>query len=201
MAATYPDSPSAGIDQIRAGRENIAEAARPMKLSTAVTLFLAFTFNLLVSQAAQAMQADWSKVALVAGAVFAGSIALAYVKREPSWSERYFKLITSMMTGVPIGWILETYLEVTKPAYVFGLYFFSAMLSLFFLTALVHYSEKNSVDIIKAAIQRALGLQTPEERHARKFRKAKAAQNRGRYYLKPKDDPDKKGERDDTKNE
>lgn len=161
-----------------------------MKFSS-ITLFCVFIFNFIFMQMMPDL--NWSKIAIVFGGVFSGSVCLTYFQREADWQERYFKVITSMIAGLVTGSIAKVYFNISTPEYLLGNYFLAAMLSLFFLRALIQLSEKNGVEICQQAMQRILGLQTPGEKHARIYRSAIAKRGEPGRSPKPKPLDEEKG--------
>lgn len=154
-----------------------------MKTIDLIIVLSAFLFNtLLISPSADSFL-------IAVGGSLTGSIILVYYRREASKWELILKIFTSAIGGFVLGSVLQEYFHIENESYRLALFVVSSMLALTVLRALLNLTEKNSSEIIKAALQRVLGLRIPGERATR--RRVKKLAN-GRYITLPDNDTNSK---------
>lgn len=92
----------------------------------------------------------------VAGASLAGAIVLAYYRRELSYKELFFKIGCASILGVVCGSIITAYFSVVTTPYILGSYFFSSLLAIFLIRALLSVTEQNASGFVITVIQTLL---------------------------------------------
>lgn len=157
-----------------------------MKVSTSILCSLVMAWNIFLLTLDGV---DPIIVCVALGGSISGSFLLIYFRRELTFAERLLKFVCSSIAGVLFGAVSHTYFEITKIPYIGANYAIVAMVSLFFIRALLMVSEKNCVDIVQAFIQRVFNLQTPGEKHKRYYRSGIAkTRDAGHFTHKDKDE-------------
>lgn len=130
----------------------------------AVILAAMFVFN------SWLLHVDWPNVLIVLIGSLSGAVMLAYFRRESRRGETIFKVLASAIGGLVLGTVLQEYFVIGSAAYRLGLFFFCSMLALVILRAVLASTERNAADMVKHALQRALGLHTREEKRTSRIR-------------------------------
>ena len=139
----------------------------------ATLLFVTFVYTSML------LNVDWPSLAIAIGGAFAGAFVLGYFRRDSRKFEQLFKVLASAIGGLVLGTVLQKYLNIESPEYSLGLFFISSMLALAVLRSLLSVTERNAAEVVRNILQRALQLQTKEER-PRKRRVDDPGQNQER---------------------
>lgn len=124
-----------------------------------ITIMLsAFLFNAIL------VDADLQSLGIAVAGSFSGSIILAYFRRDLSRTEMFFKVVASAIGGLILGSVLQKYLHLESSEYRLGLFFVCSMLALAVLRALLQFTERNAVELLRETLQRMLNLKTTAEK-------------------------------------
>lgn len=134
------------------------------RIFDAVILTAVFVFN------SWLLHVDWPNVLIVIIGSLSGAVMLAYFRREARRGETLFKVLAAAIGGLVLGTVFQEYFRIESAAYRLGLFFFCSMLALVVLRAVLASTEKNAADMVKLALQRALGLHTPQEKRNSRLR-------------------------------
>lgn len=122
---------------------------------------------------------EWQNVTIAIGGAFSGAFILAYFRRDPSKVEQIYKVLCASISGLVIGSAAHLYLGWSDVRAVLLIYFLSALLSLTLLQALYNMTDKNAMEIVRAAGQRFFGLKPADTTHHRRKRRQVSPQRRG----------------------
>lgn len=128
-----------------------------MKLFDAISLTLIFVFNALI------LDPEWLSIALAVGGSLSGAMMLAYFRRDNTFWELFLKVCSSAIGGLVLGTVLQEYLNIEPPAYKLGLFFFSSLLALGTIGAMLSIADKNLAAVLKAVLQRLSGIKLENE--------------------------------------
>lgn len=131
----------------------IIEHTPVMKIFDAIALTICFAFNALV------LDANWLSILIAVGGSLSGAMMLAYFRRDTTLWELVLKVGSSSIGGLVLGTVIQEYLHVSPPAYQLGLFFFSSLLALVVLGALLSLADNNITAILKNIVQKLAGIQ------------------------------------------
>lgn len=113
------------------------------------------------------VDADFRSLIIAIGGSLAGAIMLGYFRRDSRKFEQIFKIIASAIGGLVLGTVLQTYFNIENESYRLGLFFGSSLCSLAVLRGVLNATERNATEVFKSLAQRALNLQTKDEKKGR----------------------------------
>ena len=102
------------------------------------------------------LNTDLTQTLIMIGAAVAGSIVLAYFRRDRDYREIFYKSVCSSISGLVTGAFITKYYEVESREYIIGIYFITSLLSLFFIKGLLSVVEQNASGFIITIFQRIL---------------------------------------------
>ncbi len=123
----------------------------------------------LVTITSMLLELDWGNVVAGGFGSITGALVLIYAKRlEDKW-EMFWRALVSTTSGIIFGSAGTTYLSIDSTSYLTLFYFFSGLLSIFFVKALIAISETNLKDILLQILLKAFNLQPapPSEKKKR----------------------------------
>jgi uncharacterized membrane protein YfcA len=106
-----------------------------------------------------ALNTDLTYIVTIAGASIAGSVVLAYFRRDRDHREIFFKAACSSLCGLVTGAVITKRWEITAVEYVIAVYFSASLLSLFFIKGLLSFTEQNAQGLIVTILQRIINPQ------------------------------------------
>lgn len=107
-----------------------------------------------------ALNTDIVYIATIAGASLAGSIVLAYFRRDRDHKEIFFKSACASMCGLVAGAVITRRWEVVAVEYTIAVYFFTSLLSLFFIKGLLAFTEQNASGLVISILQKIVNSKT-----------------------------------------
>lgn len=110
-----------------------------------------------------ALNIEWRYVLTVAGASIAGAMVLAYFRRDRHTKEMFYRSASAAICGLVSGAGLAKWFAIHAIEYTLVLYFFSALLSLFFIRALVTITEDNAGNAVILILQKILRMHDKAE--------------------------------------
>ncbi len=99
---------------------------------------------------------DWQYVLAISSASVAGSIVLAYFRRDRDYKEIFFKSACASILGLVVGAVSTKYYNIEATEYVIGVYFFASLLSIFFIKGLLSFVENNATQMVITVFQKFL---------------------------------------------
>lgn len=97
---------------------------------------------------------DVTYILTITGASVAGSVVLAYFRRDLNHREVFFKAACSSLCGLVAGAVITKRYEIKDVEYIVAIYFFGSLLSLFFIKGLLSFAESNASNVIITILQR-----------------------------------------------
>jgi uncharacterized membrane protein YfcA len=105
------------------------------------------------------LNTDALYVVTIAGSSIAGSVVLAYYRRDRDYKEIFFKSACASICGLVVGAVITRWKEIDFIEYTIAIYFFASLLSLFFIKGLLAFAEQNASGMIVTIWQRVIGIQ------------------------------------------
>ncbi len=102
------------------------------------------------------LETDWRYALVISSASVAGSIVLAYYRRDRDYKEIFFKSACASILGLVVGAVVTKRWEIESVEYLIGTYFFASLLSIFFIKGLLSFVEQNAVGMIITIAQKFL---------------------------------------------
>ncbi len=137
-----------------------------MKFFYIFTMAICFVFNTYL------LEVNWDKVAIALGGAFSGSIISATIQRENSKIEQLYKILGSSISGIIIGAIFAKWRGIVEVEYLIGTYYFSGMLSLFFVRSIIKITSQNSdsvtITIFQTFIRRVFNVRPKTAKRTRR---------------------------------
>lgn len=148
-----------------------------MKIIYLLIMAGCFAFNTFI------LDVNWHYVAIAVGGSFSGSIILAQIKRENSVVEQCYKILGSSISGLIFGAMLAKWRNIVEVEYLLGTFFFTGMLSLFFVRSIVKITEQNSdgvtVTIFQTFIRRVFNVRTRNKKSQPKLENKREEKENG----------------------
>lgn len=137
-----------------------------MKIIYLFIMTFCFVFNTYL------LEVNWHKVAIALGGAFSGSIILASIQRENSKIEQLYKILGSSISGIIIGAVFAKWRGIVEVEYLLATYYFSGMLSLFFVRSIIKITSQNSdsvtITIFQTFIRRVFNVRPKTAKRTRR---------------------------------